>query len=180
MEALEYTNMDVITEADVLDCENHVGQNPDQKDSSPPYVVYTERNQPPSKNNKLKPQDKPVQAKASLFTFCIYFIVFLIVVSYAIFPNANTWNGFLYGLLFVNLVSNVRQWVLDHYFKESEEPGLFQVKKSGDPPSTFTIPPVKEYKPMKKYEVSFYFFIKVLTIPEIAITEIPTSIFCAI
>lgn len=159
VEALEETNMEILTERDAPDCDINLPNSNKQSEPLPPYVVYTDHScQPPTKNNKLKLDDNPKQPKQSLFTFCIYFLVFLIVASYAIFPNANMWNGFLYGILFVTVIINTKRWLLENYFKESDEPGFFQVKKSSGAPTTFTIPSVKEYKPIKKYEVSVRFY----------------------
>ncbi|XP_072932096.1 testis-expressed protein 2-like isoform X2 [Epargyreus clarus] len=107
---------------------------------------------PPSRNNFHTPE-KDKKEKTYFLNFFMYFLTFLLVVNYLLFPNSNVWNGFLLGLWFFCFAGNLKQWLLDNYFSEWEpRKGFFQLKKSSTMPMTYTIPSVKEHRPMKKYE----------------------------
>lgn len=83
-------------------------------------------------------------------------LTMLVLLSYVLLPNANTWNGFLLGLWIFNFLLEVKQWVLDTYFCEwdSDKNNFVKIKKNNslfNP--AYTIPSVKEHMPLKKYEV---------------------------
>ncbi|XP_049868978.1 testis-expressed protein 2 isoform X2 [Pectinophora gossypiella] len=107
---------------------------------------------PPGKANELKLLNgKP---KKYFLTFPVYFLTFLLFINYILFPEYNIWNGFLLGLWSFYLGSIVKQWLTDTYFGEWEpyKGSFFQLKRSSAMPITYTIPSVKEHRPLKKYE----------------------------
>lgn len=110
---------------------------------------------PPSRNN-LKEPKKDDSPKCYFFNFSMYIFTFLVCVNYLLFPNSNIWNGFLLGLWFFCFSSNLKSYLLDTFFTDSDQkPSAFQMKRSSALPPTYTIPVVKEYRPLKKYEVSY-------------------------
>lgn len=129
----------------------------------PPYIepITTSFSSPPNKNNSPKMQLKSVQkARAYFFNFFMALLTVFLLLSYALFPNADMWNGFLLGLWIFNLLAELKQWVLDTYFCEwdSDKNNFVQNKKTNvlfNP--VYTIPSVKEHRPLKKYEVFFLF-----------------------
>ncbi|XP_075973368.1 testis-expressed protein 2 isoform X2 [Anticarsia gemmatalis] len=107
---------------------------------------------PPSRNNLKKPSNTD-QPKQYFFNFSMYFLTFLVFMSHFLFPNWNIWNGFILGLWFFCFSSNLKSYVLDTFFSDSDQkPSLMQLKRSSAMPPTYTIPVVKEHKPLKKYE----------------------------
>ncbi|CAK1595981.1 unnamed protein product [Parnassius mnemosyne] len=116
-------------------------------------IPTTDFNFPPSKNDlhNTKPSDKP---KSTPFTFTMYFLTIFLIVNYFLFPKSDIWIGFLLGIWVFCFTSYCKHWFLDNYFSEWE-PGkssYFQMKSSSAAPITYTIPSVKEHRPMKKYE----------------------------
>lgn len=120
---------------------------------------------PPSKSNIKNPRNSN-KPKTYFLNFSMYFLTFLIFVNYFLFPNSNIWNGFVLGLWFFCFTSNLKSWLLDNYFSESEPRSatLLQLKRSSAMPTTYTIPSVKEHRPMKKYEVSIHQTLRLLLI----------------
>ncbi|KAL4709963.1 hypothetical protein ACJJTC_003926 [Scirpophaga incertulas] len=108
---------------------------------------------PPSKSNLIKSEHSD-NSKSYFFNFAMYFLIFLLFVSYILFPNANVWNGFVLGIWFFYLVSECKGWVLDNFFSDNEiiKGSHLHLKRSTSMPATYTIPSVKEHTPMKKYE----------------------------
>ncbi|CAG9584467.1 unnamed protein product [Danaus chrysippus] len=106
--------------------------------------------QPPNKNNIHKDEPK----KNYFFKFSMYFLTIFLFVNYVLFPNSNIWNGFLLGIWFFCFATNVRDWLMDNYFRDWEprKGGFFQLKQSATLPFIYTIPTIKEHKPLKKFE----------------------------
>ncbi|KAJ8728044.1 hypothetical protein PYW08_016429 [Mythimna loreyi] len=115
----------------------------------PPTVTF---GPPPSKNNNKG--DKVPKKTNHFCSFSMYFLTFLILLSFTLFPNSNIWNGFVFGLWFFCFTSSLKCWVLDTYFSEFEPKSnaLIQLKRSSAMPPSYTIPSVKEHTPIKKYE----------------------------
>lgn len=111
-------------------------------------------NLPPSQSNLQSSQET---TKSTFFNFTIYFLTFLLLLNYILFPNSNIWNGFLLGIWFFCFASNLKHYLLNNYFSEWEpsKTSLLQLKRSSAMPPTYTIPSVKEHRPIKKYEVKF-------------------------
>lgn len=107
---------------------------------------------PPSKSN-LHKEGSTKKPKAYFFKFSMYFLIFFLLINYLLFPNCNTWNGFLLGIWVFYLISSFKEWLLDTYFTDEPRRGFFQLKRSNSVPFTYTIPSVKEHRPLKKYEV---------------------------
>ncbi|XP_052740221.1 testis-expressed protein 2 [Bicyclus anynana] len=108
---------------------------------------------PPSKNNLHKENPSKNSKKTYIFTFSMYFLTIFLIINYLLFPNCNIWIGFWLGIWFFCLVGNVKDWVLDTYFSEdTRKTGLLQLKRTSAVPFTYTIPSVKEHRPLKKYE----------------------------
>ncbi|PZC82984.1 hypothetical protein B5X24_HaOG208851 [Helicoverpa armigera] len=125
---------------------------PMDTDPLPPPLSSANFGSPPSKNNIQSPQ---LSTKPSyFFNFSMYFLTFLIFISYVLCPNSNVWNGFVLGLWFFCFTSNLKSWLLDTYFSELDpkSSNLLQLKRSSAMPATYTIPSVKEHRPIKKYE----------------------------
>nr|XP_049700004.1 testis-expressed protein 2 isoform X1 [Helicoverpa armigera]XP_049700005.1 testis-expressed protein 2 isoform X1 [Helicoverpa armigera] len=125
---------------------------PMDTDPLPPPLSSANFGSPPSKNNMQSPQ---LSTKPSyFFNFSMYFLTFLIFISYVLCPNSNVWNGFVLGLWFFCFTSNLKSWLLDTYFSELDpkSSNLLQLKRSSAMPATYTIPSVKEHRPIKKYE----------------------------
>ncbi|KAJ8730201.1 hypothetical protein PYW07_017239 [Mythimna separata] len=108
---------------------------------------------PPSKNNKKGNQKLPNKPN-HFCSFSMYFLTFLILISFTLFPNSNVWNGFVLGLWFFCFTSSLKNWVLDTYCSEFEPKSnaLIRLKRSSAMPPSYTIPSVKEHTPIKKYE----------------------------
>lgn len=109
---------------------------------------------PPSKKNTPTVDTSSAQ-KTLLFNFTLYILTILMFISYLLFPESNIWNGFLLGIWFFYFASNFKQWLLDNYFCdwEQKKDNFFQLKRSSAMPMTYTIPFIKEHKPIKKIEV---------------------------
>lgn len=111
---------------------------------------------PPSKNNLLK-NEASMKPKTYFLKFSMYLLTIFLLLNYILFPNCNVWNGFLLGIWCFYFVSNLKEWVLDNYFSDEPRKGFFQLNRSNSIPLTYTIPSVKEHRPLKKYEVSTTF-----------------------
>ncbi|KAM3964562.1 testis-expressed protein 2 [Aphomia sociella] len=149
IEALEDT-LEGFGDITHVETDNRQGTKPIESSHTQPPPTPTNFGLPPSKSN-LKLQD-PKQ-KTYFMKFSMYFLTFLLLVNYVLFPNSNIWNGFLLGIWFFCFTSNLKQWLLDNYF--SDEPykaSFFQLKNNSATPATYTIPSVKEHTPLKKYE----------------------------
>nr|CAB3515735.1 unnamed protein product [Spodoptera littoralis] len=117
----------------------------------PPPLTPANFGSPPSKNNMKAP--KTSTNSSYFFNFFMYFLTFLIFISYILFPNSNIWNGFVLGLWFFCFMSNLKSWVLDTYFSDTDSGSkLYQLRRSSAMPPPYTIPSVKEHRPIKKYE----------------------------
>lgn len=138
-----------ITSCDTIGFEN---TKPYEPSPSPPPSP-TNSGLPPSKTN-LQNQNNPNRPKTYFFNFTMYLLTFLLLVNYMLFPNSNIWNGFLLGIWFFCFASNAKHWLLDNYFSdwEPQKGNFFQLKRSSTTPITYTIPSVKEHRPLKKYE----------------------------
>lgn len=151
IEALE-DNIDGF--GDIHNVDPHFQSNkPVETDPMSSPHAHTTFGTPPSKSNSKIPysQDGP---KKYFFNFSMYFLTFLILINYLLFPNSNIWNGFVLGLWFFCFTSNLKSWLLDTYFSEEPKSStLLQLKRSSAMPPTYTIPSVKEHRPIKKYEV---------------------------
>lgn len=111
-------------------------------------------NFPPSKNDLNKTNDT-CRTRTNFFNCTMYFLTIFLLLNYILFPNANIWIGFLLGLWVFYFITCFKTWILDNYFSEWEpKRSFYQFKQSNDTPVAYTIPPVKEHTPMKKYEVS--------------------------
>lgn len=110
---------------------------------------------PPSRTNLKKSSKDLTTPRIYFLNFTMYFLTFLLFMNYFLFPNSNIWNGFILGLWFFCFASNLKQWLLDNYFSEWEphKKSFFQLKRSSTMPVSYTIPSVKEHRPLKKYEV---------------------------
>ncbi|XP_041977923.1 testis-expressed protein 2 [Aricia agestis] len=96
---------------------------------------------------------EPVKNRTYFLKFSMYFLTIFLLISYIIFPNANVWNGFLMGVWFIVFTNNLKDWILDTYFTDSDtaKTGFFQVRSTNH--LTYTIlPSVKEHRPLKKFE----------------------------
>lgn len=160
IEALE-DNLDGFCEINESDQPLFDGK-PSDKDPSKRKDGHVTFGSPPSKNNMM---DKKLTSKRNHFcSFTMYFLTFLIFISFILFPNSNVWNGFVLGLWFFCFTSTLKSWLLDTFFTEFEQskPSMIQLKRSSAMPVSYTIPSVKEHTPIKKYEVShnsFYSFL---------------------
>ncbi|CAH2268975.1 jg16000 [Pararge aegeria aegeria] len=123
-------------------------------DVSRPPSAPTNFGLPPSKNNLLKDETTIKPKKAYLFKYSMYILTIFLIINYLLFPNCNIWNGFWLGIWFFCVVTNMKDWVLDNYFSEWEprKTGYFQLKRTSAVPFAYTIPSVKEHRPLKKYE----------------------------
>lgn len=134
-------------------------QNTRPSDTMPNQLPPTPTNfgLPPSKSNLQK--SKFPASKTYILNFTMYFLTVFLIINYFLFPNSNVWNGFLLGIWFFCLASNVKHWLLDNYFShwEPQKGSILQLKKSRAMPAAYTIPSVKEHQPLKKYEVSSEF-----------------------
>ena len=146
---------------DTIDAFGGVGQtnendtkNPSEPGANPPPLQINPSNfgLPPSKSN-LHKEESDKKLKSYFLTFTMYFLTIFLLVNYLLFPNSNAWNGFLMGIWVFYLVSSFKEWILDTYFTDDTRRGFFQLKKSNGAPFTYTIPSVKEHRPLKKYEV---------------------------
>ncbi|XP_045448409.1 testis-expressed protein 2 [Melitaea cinxia] len=106
---------------------------------------------PPSKNNLLK-NEASMKPKTYFLKFSMYLLTIFLLLNYILFPNCNVWNGFLLGIWCFYFASNLKEWVLDNYFSDEPRKGFFQLNRSNSIPLTYTIPSVKEHRPLKKYE----------------------------
>ncbi|KAJ0177113.1 hypothetical protein K1T71_007122 [Dendrolimus kikuchii] len=106
----------------------------------------------PSKSNLQK--KKEIEPKTYFLNFSMYFLTFMLLVNYILFPYSNIWNGFLLGIWFFCFASNFKHWLLDNFLSEGDpqKGSYFQLKRSSATPAAYTIPSVKEHRPMKKYE----------------------------
>ncbi|XP_048482601.1 testis-expressed protein 2 isoform X1 [Plutella xylostella] len=155
VEAFEDIDMDVIPDNSLLD-EIEGGTRPANADltlkpSTPTHFPY----RLPQDNDKYnKPQTPTVDQKTYLFSCTLYILTFLLLLNYTIFPNSYLWNGFLLGMWFFYFLSSLKQYVLDTYFTDrDDDPPYFKLKKNKIPePVSYTIPSVKEHRPLKKYE----------------------------
>ncbi|XP_073945152.1 uncharacterized protein isoform X2 [Choristoneura fumiferana] len=152
VEALEDTNIDFY--GDISPLSKDIPDKPTeilpQRVQQP--LTPTNFNLPPSNNNLRKPETAKI-TKHYFLNYSMYILTFLVVVNYILFPNSNVWNGFLMGLWVFCFASNLKQWTLDNYFSDNDPgPSFFQLKRSSAMPPTYTIPSVKEYRPLKKYE----------------------------
>lgn len=117
---------------------------------SQPPPTPTNFGLPPSKSNA---KSKEPNQKTYFLKFSMYFLTFLLLINYVLFPESNIWNGFLLGIWFFCFASNLKQWLLDNYFSDEPNRGsFFQLKNSSAVPTAYTIPSVKEHTPLKKYE----------------------------
>ncbi|XP_063824841.1 testis-expressed protein 2 isoform X2 [Ostrinia nubilalis] len=120
---------------------------------TPPPLLPSNFGMPPSKSNlhKAPSSEKP---RVYFFTFTMYFLTFLLFINYVLFPNASIWNGFILGIWFYCLANETKSWVLDNYFSDTEptKVAFLQLKRSSAMPPSYTIPSVKEHRPLKKYE----------------------------
>lgn len=128
-----------------------------QEHITAPTLMPSNFGLPPSKSNLYKPNN--VEQKSYFFNFTMYFLTFLLFLNYVLFPNAHAWNGFLLGIWFFCLGSNLKNWLLDNYFSDNDnqKKPFIQLKRSSAMPPTYTIPSVKEHRPLKKYEVKLFF-----------------------
>ncbi|XP_026317528.1 testis-expressed protein 2 isoform X2 [Hyposmocoma kahamanoa] len=129
---------------------------PAEENRTPPKEVSSSPmnfGTPPSKKN-TPTVDTSTSQKTLLFNFTLYILTFLIFISYFLFPESNIWNGFLLGIWCFYFASNFKQWLLDNYFCDWElkKDNFFQLKRSSAMPMTYTIPSIKEHKPIKKIE----------------------------
>lgn len=158
VEALEESNIDVFGDIsqDISD-----GSLLGSKDKSPIKRLPSRIPFTPNRNNENKPPEKSEKPKTYFFTFFMSFLTIVFIISYILFPRSHLWNGFVLGLLVYYIMSVLKQWVLDTYFCEweSDKSSFFQVKRSNIAPITFTIPSVKEHRPLKKYEVCIAYYI---------------------
>ncbi|XP_045772138.1 testis-expressed protein 2 [Maniola jurtina] len=148
VEALEDT-IDAFGDQVETDIENRT-QN---SDVIRPPPTPTNFGLPPSKNNLLKEESTRKPKKVYLFKFSMYLLTIFLIINFLLFPNCNIWNGFWLGIWFFCFISNVKDWVLDNYFSEWEpRKTFFQLKNTNTVPFAYTIPSVKEHRPLKKYE----------------------------
>lgn len=113
---------------------------------------------PPSRSN-LKTNNKTEDPKQYFFNFPMYLLTFLVFANYFLFPNSNNWNGFLLGLWAFCFSSNLKSYILDTFFTDSDQkPTILQMRRSSAIPPTYTIPVVKEHRPLKKHEVTKLFY----------------------
>lgn len=124
---------------------------PSQNEPNNPPPTPMNIGLPPSKSNLHKKQE--AEPKTYFLNFTMYFLTFLLFLNYIFFPNSNIWNGFLLGIWFFCFANNLKQWLLDNFFSDEPQKGsFFQLKRSSAMPATYTIPSVKEHRPLKKYE----------------------------
>nr|XP_026488194.1 testis-expressed protein 2 isoform X1 [Vanessa tameamea] len=106
---------------------------------------------PPSKSN-LHKEEPTKKQKAYFLKFSMYLLTIFLLINYILFPNCQIWNGFLLGIWFFCLASNLKEWLLDNYCSDEPRRGFFQLNRTSSVPFTYTIPSVKEHRPIKKYE----------------------------
>lgn len=108
---------------------------------------------PPSKSSLQK--KKVIEPKTYFLNFTMYFLTFLLLVNYILFPSSKIWNGFLLGIWFFCFASNLKCWLLDNFLSEGDpqKGSYFHLKRSNVITAAYTIPSVKEHTPLKKYEV---------------------------
>lgn len=147
---------------DIQNIDTQCKDNPiDSEHIQPPPTPVNNFSFIPSKNN-IKTVTKTDEPKHYFLNVTMYFLTFLICVNYVVFPNSRSWNGFVLGLWFFCFWSNLKNYLLDTFFTDSDQkPGLLQLKRSTAVTPTYTIPVVKEHRPMKKYEgwINHYRFI---------------------
>ncbi|XP_063618771.1 testis-expressed protein 2 isoform X1 [Cydia splendana] len=112
-------------------------------------ITPTNFGSPPSKNDITTETPRHY-----FFNFTMYILTFLLIVNYLLFPDSHAWNGFLLGVWTFTFGSNLKQWFLATYFSTAKEPrtSFFQFKRSSAVPYTYSIPNVKEHRPIKKHE----------------------------
>ncbi|XP_013143593.1 PREDICTED: uncharacterized protein LOC106107325 isoform X2 [Papilio polytes] len=152
VEALEDT-IDAFGDITQLDSESHDNKPIEITSAIPqPLVAPMDFNFPPSKNDLNKTNDT-CRTRTNFFNCTMYFLTIFLLLNYILFPNANIWIGFLLGLWVFYCITCFKTWILDNYFSEWEpKRSFYQFKQSNDIPVAYTIPPVKEHTPMKKYE----------------------------
>ncbi|XP_068631680.1 testis-expressed protein 2 [Battus philenor] len=150
VEALEDT---IDAFGDVTQIESETPENkPPEISITPSPIAPMDLNFPPSKNG-LPNTKESSNPKTSLFNLTIYFLTIFLLLNYILFPNSNIWIGFLLGLWVFCFGSNLKAWVLENYFTDWEpKRSYFQLKHSNEVPVMYTIPSVKEHRPIKKYE----------------------------
>lgn len=126
---------------------------------TPQTVLPSNFGLPPSKSN-LHKSEEPEKPKTYFFNLTMYIFTFLLFINFCFFPNASVWNGFILGLFCFYLASEAKSWVLDNYFSDAEtsKVAFLTLKRSSAMPPTYTIPSVKEHRPLKKYEVINNFY----------------------
>lgn len=159
---LNDTLMDVESGIEALeDTMDDIGVTYSPPISQPSVPLDTTTNRPPSTPNNfgippsqtnLKEKVTAAQPKIQILNLTMYILTCFLIVNYFLFPDCDSWNGFLLGVWFVYLASNIKNWVLDNFFSDREPVGI-QLKRSSAIPAMYTIPSVKEHKPLKKYEV---------------------------
>lgn len=124
---------------------------PVETPQSQPSQAPTNFGLPPSQTN-LK-ENNLSSPKTQFLNLTIYILACVLILSYICFPDHNSWNGFLFGICFVYLVGNLKDWIYDNYLSDRDSQ-IFRVKRNNGISTTYTIPSVKEHTPLKKYEVS--------------------------
>ncbi|XP_045535511.1 testis-expressed protein 2 [Papilio machaon] len=152
VEALEDT-IDAFGDVTQLDSESHDSRPIEITSAIPqPLVAPMDFNFPPSKNGLNNTNDTS-RTRTNFFNCTMYFLTIFLLLNYILFPNSNSWIGFLLGLWVFYFITCLKTWVLDNYFSEWEpKRSFYQIKQSNDIPVAYTIPAVKEHTPMKKYE----------------------------
>ncbi|KPJ08217.1 Testis-expressed sequence 2 protein [Papilio machaon] len=152
VEALEDT-IDAFGDVTQLDSESHDSRPIEITSAIPqPLVAPMDFNFPPSKNGLNNTNDTS-RTRTNFFNCTMYFLTIFLLLNYILFPNSNSWIGFLLGLWVFYFITCFKTWVLDNYFSEWEpKRSFYQFKQSNDIPVAYTIPAVKEHTPMKKYE----------------------------
>lgn len=155
VEALEGTHLDV----NETEGETNETNKENNSESKQPYIQKIPSNfsTPPNKN---VPNEKiPNKRKTYFINFFMTLLTVILFISYIFLPNSNLWIGFVLGLWMFYFMSELKHYILDTYFCDwdSDQNNVYQFKKNTDLTQTiYTIPSIKEHRPLKKYEVCFF------------------------
>ena len=89
---------------------------------------------------------------SNLFRYRISMCCAIWVVIYFVLPRSTYFNGFITGVMLAALTAYICVKFL-YYDQDSSLPKSSQVKSV----QIFEVPAVKEYQPLKKYEVNYDF-----------------------
>lgn len=148
VEAVEEPPSDIVnmpTQQNNISHENNEPQQPSIK-LIPSTITAT----PNKKFSQLEKTKGPMH----FINFMMIFLTFILLISYLCFPNSNSWNGFVFGLWVFYFLSECKRYVLDTYFCdwETDKSTFYKAKRNTLPSTFYTMPSVKEHRPLKKHE----------------------------